>query len=119
MAKRKVLVVEDVPELSHLLGMTLELDDRFVPAASARSGEEALAMAELHKPDAIVLDVSIDGVESGIDVLPDLRKLLPRGAHHRLHRARQSSAAGTRAVQRRLGLHRQGRGPAAAARLAR
>jgi CheY-like chemotaxis protein len=77
MAERKVLVVEDVPELSHLLGMTLELDDRFVPVASARSGEEALAMAELHTPDAIVLDVSIDGAESGIDVLPDLRKLLP------------------------------------------
>jgi two-component system response regulator NreC len=34
-------------------------------------------MAELHRPDAIVLDVSIDGLESGMDVLPELRKLLP------------------------------------------
>jgi DNA-binding NtrC family response regulator len=76
-ATRKVLVVEDVPELSHLLGMTLELDDRFTPAASARSSEEAVAMAEQHQPDAVVLDVAIDGIESGIDVLPQLRELLP------------------------------------------
>jgi CheY-like chemotaxis protein len=100
MAKRKVLVVEDVPELSHLLGMTLELDDRFVPAASARSGEEAIAMAELHKPDAIVLDVSIDGVDSGIDVLPDLRSLLPEAriivftAHGNLQQQERALASG-------------------------
>jgi two-component system invasion response regulator UvrY len=77
MATRKELVDEDVPELSHLLGMTLELDDRFTPAASARNSDEALAMAELHHPDAVVLDVSIEGIESGIDVLPQLRELLP------------------------------------------
>jgi two-component system nitrate/nitrite response regulator NarL len=77
MAKRKVLIVEDVPELSHLLGMTIELDDRFVPAASARNADEAISLAEQHQPDAVVLDVSIDGVETGIDVLPRLRELLP------------------------------------------
>jgi CheY-like chemotaxis protein len=77
MGTRSVLVVEDVPELSHLLGMTLELDDRFTPAASARSSGEAIEMALLHKPDAIVLDVSIDGIENGMDVLPQLRQLLP------------------------------------------
>jgi CheY-like chemotaxis protein len=77
MTGRTVLVVEDVPELSHLLGLTLELDERFTPAASARSGDEAVRMAELHHPDAVVLDVSIDGIEDGIDVLPQLRTLLP------------------------------------------
>jgi two-component system response regulator DesR len=77
MAKRKVLVVEDVPELSHLLGMTLELDDRFTPVASAKSGPEALQMAQMHSPDSVVLDVSIEGMDSGIDVLPQLRDLLP------------------------------------------
>jgi CheY-like chemotaxis protein len=77
MDTRKVLVVEDVPELSHLLGLTLELDERFTPIASATSGDEAIAMAALHMPDAIVLDVSIDGIEDGIDVIPQLRELTP------------------------------------------
>lgn len=100
MGIRKVLVVEDVPELSHLLSMTLELDDRFEPVASARSGQEALAMAELHQPDAIVLDVSIDGSESGMDVLPDLRTLLPDAriivftAHGNLQQQERAVAAG-------------------------
>jgi CheY-like chemotaxis protein len=75
---RTVLVVEDVPELSRLLAMTLELDGRFVPAASASSGAEAVEMAQLHQPDAIVLDVSIDGTDDGIDVLPQLRELVPK-----------------------------------------
>jgi CheY-like chemotaxis protein len=100
MATRKVLVVEDVPELSHMLGMTLELDDRFTPVASARSGDEALAMAAEHRPDSIVLDVSIDGIESGMDVLPQLRALLPEAriivftAHSNLVQQDRALAAG-------------------------
>jgi CheY-like chemotaxis protein len=100
MTQRKVLVVEDVPELSHLLGMTIELDERFTPAASARSGPEALELAERHRPDAIVLDVSIDGEESGMDVLPQLRSMLPQAriivftAHGNLQQQERALAAG-------------------------
>jgi CheY-like chemotaxis protein len=77
MAALTVLVVEDVPELSHLLAMTLELDGRFAPVASAASGSEAVAKTERHRPDAIVLDVSIDGLDDGLDILPQLRELVP------------------------------------------
>lgn len=70
-----VLVVEDVPELSRLLEMTFELDDRFVPVGTATSTEQALALAQEHEPDAIVLDMSIDG--SSDSLLPKLRSLLP------------------------------------------
>jgi len=72
----KVLVVEDVPELSRLLEMTFELDDRFEPVGSASSGGTALDIAAREKPDAIVLDVAIDGVD-GIGVLPLLRRVVP------------------------------------------
>jgi CheY-like chemotaxis protein len=77
MTSRTVLVVEDVPELSHLLELTLELDDRFTPVATATSGEDALQKAADHQPDSIVLDVSIDGFEDGIDILPRLRDVVP------------------------------------------
>lgn len=72
----RVLVVEDVPELSRLLEMTLELDDRFEPAGTATSGGTALDLAARERPDAVVLDLAIDGVD-GLEVLPSLRHLLP------------------------------------------
>ncbi|MDQ1705990.1 MAG: hypothetical protein QOF18_2356 [Frankiaceae bacterium] len=71
-----MLVVEDVPELSRLLEMTFELDGRFEPVGTASSGGAALDLAARERPDAIVLDLAIDGVD-GIGVLPSLRRVLP------------------------------------------
>jgi len=76
MQTARVLVVEDVPELSRLLEMTFELDGRFVPIGTATSGGGALDIAARERPDAVVLDLAIDGVD-GIGVLPSLRALLP------------------------------------------
>lgn len=76
MGTARVLVVEDVPELSRLLEMTFELDGRFVPVGTATSGGAALDMAAGEQPDAIVLDLSIDGVD-GLEILPSLRHVVP------------------------------------------
>lgn len=76
METAKVLVVEDVPELSRLLEITFELDGRFVPVGTATSGGQALDLAARERPDAVVLDLSIDGID-GIGVLPSLRAVLP------------------------------------------
>ena len=76
METAKVLVVEDVPELSRLLEMTFELDGRFVPVGTATSGGAALDLAAREKPDAVVLDLSIDGID-GMGILPSLRAVLP------------------------------------------
>lgn len=72
----KVLVVEDVPELSRLLDITFELDGRFATVGNAASGGAALDLAAREKPDAIVLDLAIDGVD-GISILPALRSIVP------------------------------------------
>jgi DNA-binding NarL/FixJ family response regulator len=71
----RVLVVEDVPELSRLLEMTFELDERFVPVGTATSSSQAIDIAREQQPDAVVLDMSIDG--SSDDLLPELCALLP------------------------------------------
>lgn len=76
MASARVLVVEDVPELSRLLEMTFELDGRFEPVGTATSGGAALDLAARERPDAIVLDIAINGVD-GIGILPILRRLVP------------------------------------------
>lgn len=72
----RVLVVEDVPELSRLLEMTFELDGRFEPAGTANSGGAALDLAAREHPDAIVLDLAINGVD-GLGILPILRRIVP------------------------------------------
>jgi len=72
----RVLVVEDVPELSRLLEMTFELDGRFESIGTASSGGAALDLAARQLPDAIVLDLGIDGVD-GLGVLPILRRVVP------------------------------------------
>lgn len=77
MQTARVLVVEDVPELSRLLEMTFELDGRFLPIGTATSGGAALDLAARERPDAVVLDLAIDGVD-GIGILPSLRALLPQ-----------------------------------------
>ena len=76
MAAIRVLVVEDVPELARLLEMTLELDERFEPVGTATSGGAALDIAARRQPDAVVLDVTIDGVD-GLGILPVLRRVTP------------------------------------------
>jgi DNA-binding NarL/FixJ family response regulator len=76
MTAARVLVVEDVPELSRLLEMTFELDDRFNPVGTATSGGQALDLAAQHRPDAVVLDLGIAGAD-GMRVLPSLRQVLP------------------------------------------
>ena len=77
MESARVLVVEDVPELSRLLEMTFELDGRFLPIGTATSGGAALDLAARERPDAVVLDLAIDGVD-GIGILPSLRAMLPQ-----------------------------------------
>src|SRR3954452_6633499 len=76
MPAARVLVVEDVPELSRLLEMTFELDERFEPVGTASSGGAALDLAAREQPDAVVLDLTIEGL-AGMDVLPALRQILP------------------------------------------
>lgn len=76
MTTAKVLVVEDVPELSRLLEMTFELDGRFETVGTATSGGAAIDIAVRTSPDAVVLDIGLDGAD-GVGVLPSLRALLP------------------------------------------
>jgi DNA-binding NarL/FixJ family response regulator len=44
--------------------------------AEAADAEQALALAEEHRPDLVLLDVAMPG-RSGLEILPDLARLLP------------------------------------------
>ena len=67
----KILVVDDDEHILRSLSQYLELEDFHVFSAS--SGPEALLLFEQEKPDLLVLDVMMPGMD-GFQVLETLRK---------------------------------------------
>jgi CheY-like chemotaxis protein/CHASE3 domain sensor protein len=67
---RVILIIEDDPKFAGVLqGLARELD---FESLLATTGEEGLAMAERHRPSAIVLDVGLPD-RSGLSVLDTLK----------------------------------------------
>jgi CheY-like chemotaxis protein len=63
----RILVAEDDESFLEAIALLLERDERFVVAARARNGEQAVELTEELAPDAIVLDIEmpvLDGVEA-------------------------------------------------------
>ncbi|HEX3303079.1 MAG TPA: response regulator, partial [Thermomicrobiales bacterium] len=70
MRKHVVLVVDDEPAIVRLVRAKLQSDGRAV--ISANSGEEALKVLEDERPDLIVLDVMMPGID-GFETLRRIR----------------------------------------------
>ena len=71
------LLVDDVRELRALLRLSLELSGRFHVVGEAEDGIEAVECAEKHRPDLVVLDISMPR-RDGIEALPLLRDASPK-----------------------------------------
>ncbi|MCK4633105.1 MAG: sigma-54-dependent Fis family transcriptional regulator, partial [candidate division Zixibacteria bacterium] len=70
-AKTKILVIDDDPKVSWILSEGLSSKFEFV---SARDGIEGVQMVSTEKPDLILLDIKMPGM-NGIEVLERLNKL--------------------------------------------
>jgi len=73
-SKKKLLVVDD-EESIHLLYKE-EFEDEGYEVYSAMSGEEALKLFDEIKPDLVVLDINMPGID-GIEVLRQLKQKSP------------------------------------------
>jgi DNA-binding response OmpR family regulator len=74
LAGARVLVVDDDPALSEVVGRYLELEGFVV--SFAEDGEEALAMALATLPDLVVLDLMLPSLD-GVEVCRRLREVAP------------------------------------------
>jgi NarL family two-component system response regulator LiaR len=67
MGKIKILLVEDHVIVRESIRQALERVDNFIVVGEAGNGEEALLMAKTHKPDVVIMDISmpkINGIEA-------------------------------------------------------
>jgi len=78
----RILIVEDQGMVRAFLAQWLAAQPRFLLVASARSGEEALALIEAARPDVALVDFQLPGmdglefVQSARQVRPQLRALM-------------------------------------------
>ena len=97
----KVLIVDDIPEtrdhLSRLLGLEREID----VAGTAASGEEAIQVAMDMRPDVIVMDINMPGMD-GIAAAEIISQRLPHSpiimmsVHGEAEHLKRSMLAGAR-----------------------
>src|ERR671918_1303904 len=97
----KVLIVDDIPEtrdhLTRLLGLEREID----VAGTAGSGEEAIRLAMELRPDVVVMDINMPGMD-GVAAAEIISQRLPTSpivmmsVHGEAEQLKRSLTAGAR-----------------------
>jgi DNA-binding NarL/FixJ family response regulator len=72
-----VLLVDDQPAVRQGLRLLLQLESRIVILGEAGSAAEALALAEVLRPDVVIMDVEMPGMD-GIEATALLVAMLPQ-----------------------------------------
>ena len=75
----RTLLVDDDAEFRALCREILELSGNFVVVAEAANGADAVARVRAHRPDLVLLDVSMP-MQDGLEALPRIRRASPRSA---------------------------------------
>jgi DNA-binding NarL/FixJ family response regulator len=72
MSKQKVLIVDDHPILRKGLAMLINQEPDLVVIAEADNAQKALEMIEKHKPDMLIVDISLPGID-GIELIKTVK----------------------------------------------
>jgi DNA-binding NarL/FixJ family response regulator len=75
-ASKRILVVDDLPQMRKLIRAYLEEGSEFRVCGEAIDGLDAIDQAKNLKPDLIILDASMPRL-NGIKAAPKLKELLP------------------------------------------
>ena len=72
----KVLIADDHPLMLHGIRRALEASEDIEIVGEARSGDEVLALVERRKPDIVLLDLRMPGLD-GIDCITEIKRSWP------------------------------------------
>jgi pilus assembly protein CpaE len=73
----RVLIVDDLPETRENVRKLLQFESDVEVIGQAGTGEEAIDMAQAHKPDIILMDINMPGID-GIGASQRISELVPR-----------------------------------------
>lgn len=73
----RVLIVDDLPETRENVRKLLQFESDIEVIGQAGTGEEAIEMAQQHKPDIILMDINMPGID-GIGASQRISELVPR-----------------------------------------
>ena len=76
LSARRVLLVDDTPEIRMLVRRALERGGNLEVVAEAGDGAEGVDAARAHRPDVVLLDIAMP-VMDGLEALPLIREALP------------------------------------------
>ena len=71
-----VVLCDDQPDFVRLLSMLLGMQPELAVVGTAGDGHEAIAACDLHRPDLILLDISMPNLD-GIAAIPGIREASP------------------------------------------
>lgn len=74
---KAVVIVEDDPDIQSLIETIFSMDPRFAVAGLAETAEDALEIAQETDPEIIVLDDRLAGSLTGVEAVPELKKVAP------------------------------------------
>jgi CheY-like chemotaxis protein len=74
---RTVLVADDNPHIRKMLCRMFELEADYDLCAEAENGRQAIELALHHRPDLIILDLSMP-IMNGLQAAHELKKLMPK-----------------------------------------
>jgi pilus assembly protein CpaE len=72
----KVLITDDIAETRENLRKLLSFDPSIDVVGAAASGEEGIALAQEYRPDVILMDINMPGID-GISATEQILKVLP------------------------------------------
>jgi len=70
--KKKVLIIDDHPILRKGLSMLINQEPDLVVVAEADNSQRALEMIDAHKPDMLIVDISLPGID-GIELIKTVK----------------------------------------------
>jgi len=74
---KTILVADDNPTIRRILCRAFELEKDYDVCAEAENGQQAIQLALQHRPDLIILDLSMP-VMNGLEAAHELKKLMPK-----------------------------------------